>query len=57
MFVSCSEISVSVIVKHMQQVGVIRAFCLYGGLIKFLSASEDRTNCWVVVSKGDQYPG
>ena len=28
MFVGCSEISISVIVKHVQNIGIIRAFCL-----------------------------
>ena len=31
MFVGCSEISKSVIVKHKQHIGIIRAFCLPGG--------------------------
>ena len=30
MFRSCSEIDVSVIVKHEQHIGIIRAFCLPG---------------------------
>ena len=30
-------------------------FC-QGGLSKFFSAWEDRKNCWVLVSYGDQYP-
>ena len=30
MFVGCSEISTSVIVKHKQHIGIIRAFCLPG---------------------------
>ena len=30
-FVGCSEISISVIVKQLQPVGIIRAFCLPGG--------------------------
>ena len=38
MFVGCSEISISVIVKHVQHVGIIRVFCLPGGLNKFFSA-------------------
>ena len=36
MFVGCSEISISVIVKHVQQIGIVRAFCLPGeNLISF----------------------
>ena len=31
MFVGCSEISTSVIVKHKQHMEIIRAFCLPGG--------------------------
>ena len=42
MFVSCSEISKSVTVKHMQHVGIIRAFCLPAGLAMFFSAWGDR---------------
>ena len=38
MFVGCFEISVSVIVKHVQSIGIIRAFCLPGGIVKILSA-------------------
>ena len=38
MFVGSSEISISVIVKYVQQIGIIRAFYLPGGLIKFFSA-------------------
>ena len=30
MFAGCSEISISVTVKHVQYIGVIRAFCLLG---------------------------
>ena len=31
MFVDCSEISISGIVKHVQHFEIIRAFCLPGG--------------------------
>ena len=48
MFVGCSEISVSVIVKHMQNTGIIRTFCLPGGRVKLSSAYGDRKHCWVV---------
>ena len=30
MFVGCSEISRSVVAKHVQNIGIIRAFCLAG---------------------------
>ena len=43
-FVSCSEISISVIDKHMQDVGNIRTFCLPGGTCS-------------VFYLGGQYPG
>ena len=33
MFVGCSEISISVIVKQAQHVGIIRAFICLGGLV------------------------
>ena len=36
MFVGCSEISISVIVKHVQNIGIIsRLFVFLGGLSKF----------------------
>ena len=36
MLVSCSEISISVIVKYVQHIGIIRAFCLpEGELLSF----------------------
>ena len=31
MFAGCSQISISVIVKHVQHIGIIRALCLPGG--------------------------
>ena len=35
--VGCSEISISVIVKHVQHIGIIRVFCLdWGNLLGFL---------------------
>ena len=35
MFAGCSEISLNVIVKHVENNGIIRALCLFGGLVKF----------------------
>ena len=35
MFVDCSEISVNVIVKHKQHVGIIWPFVCLGGLVHF----------------------
>ena len=50
MFVGCSEIGISIIVKHVQHVGIIRAFCLPGGTCSVFSVSgETEKNCWVVV--------
>ena len=37
MFVGCFEISISVIVKQVKSIGIIRAFCLPGGLVKSFS--------------------
>ena len=34
MFVGCSEVSISVIIKHVQHIGIIRAFYLSGGTYK-----------------------
>ena len=31
MFAGCSKISISVIVEHVQNIGIITAFCLPGG--------------------------
>ena len=39
MLAGCSEISISVIVKHVQHIGIIRAFCLPGGGGDLLSFS------------------
>ena len=38
MFVGCSERGVSVITKDVENIGIIRAFCLRGGFVKFFSA-------------------
>ena len=35
MLVSCSEINISVIVKYVQHIGIIRAFCLPEGDLSF----------------------
>ena len=50
MFIGFSKISIGVIFKHLQHVGIIRVFFVYlGGLIKFFSAWVDIKNYWVVV--------
>ena len=49
MCVSCFEISISVVVKHVKSIGIIRAFCLPGGgLVKILSAwgTEETAGLW-----------
>ena len=40
MCIGCFEISVSVVVKHVQSIGIIRTFCLPGGLVKILSVRD-----------------
>ena len=57
MIIGCSEISISVIVKHVQHVGIIRAFVCLGGLNKFFSAWGDRKIACLWFARGDQYPG
>ena len=42
MFVGCSEISVSVIGKHVQLVGIFETFCLPGDLLSFSVPGGDR---------------
>ena len=52
MLVSCSEISISVIVKYVQHIGIIRAFCLpEGELLSFsvpggTEKNPDVAVCW-----------
>ena len=49
MFVGCFEISISVIVKHVQSIGIIRAFCLLGGdLLRFSvpRGTEETAGLW-----------
>ena len=67
MFVGCPEISISVSAKHVQHIGIIRAFHLPGGglllfqcLGELLSSSvsggtEKIAGLWLI--KGDQYRG
>ena len=57
MSTGCSEISISVIVKHVKHVGIVRAFCLLGGLIKFSSACGRQKIAGLWFARGDQYPG
>ena len=49
MFVGCFEISVSVIAKHVQNIAIIRAFCLpWGYLSRFLvpAGTEEIAGLW-----------
>ena len=52
MFVSCSEISKSVTVKHMQHVGIIRAFCLPAGLAVFQCLGGQKKNVGLWFARG-----
>ena len=51
MSVGCSEIGISVIVKHVQHIRIIKAFCLPRG--KFFGSWGDRKNGSVVVCYGE----
>ena len=43
MFIGCFEISINVIVKHVQSIGIIRGFVSsWGGLVKIFSAWSDK---------------
>ena len=58
MFVGCFEVSISVIVKHVRDVGIIRAFCLPGGTYSvFHCLGGQKKNAGFWFAKGDQYPG
>ena len=49
----CSEISMNIIVKYVQHVGIIWTFCLLWGELLIFSVREgDWKNYWVVVCKG-----
>ena len=58
MFVGCSEISISVIVKHVQHVEQGPFVCL-GGLLSFsmTGGTKKIAGLWFVAGWGDQYPG
>ena len=56
MFAGCSEISISVTVKHVQYIGVIGLFVYQGGNFGCLGRTEKKI-CWVVVCYTDQCPG
>ena len=40
MFVGCSEIIISVTIKYVQHIGIIRAFCLPGGVFQCMRAQK-----------------
>lgn len=57
MFADSSEISQSVVVKYVQHIGIIRAFCLLGGTcynFQCLRGTEKLLGCGLL--GGDQYP-
>ena len=57
MFLGCSKISVSVIVKHVQNIGIIMAFCLPEGncyVFQCLGGTENIAGLWL--ARGDRYP-
>ena len=61
MLVSCSEINVSVIVKYVQHIGIIRAFCLpEGDLLSFSvpGGTENKpAGLWFAGEKGEGWEG
>ena len=54
MFVGCSEISKSVTVKHIQLVGIDRAFCLPGWTFQCLGGQKKLLACGLLGR--DVYP-
>ena len=58
MFVGCSEISISVIVKQAQHVEIIRAFICLGGLVNLSVSGGGGTEKIVGLqfARGDLYP-
>ena len=58
MFVGFFEIDVSVTVKHVQKIGIIRAFCLPGGTCwDFKCLGGQKRLLGYGLLGGDQYPG
>ena len=58
MFVGCSEISISVIVKHMQNIGLkSRLFDYQGDLLSFSVPGMTEKIAGLWCAWGDQYPG
>ena len=57
MFVGSSEISIGVIVKHVQHIGIIRALFAWGDLLYFSVAEGTVKIAGLWFPSGDQYPG
>ena len=58
MFTGCSEISISVFVKHVQHIGMIRAVSLpCGGDLSFSVLLGDRKIAGLWFARGHQYTG
>ena len=58
MFTGCSEISINVIVKHVQHVGIIRACNLPGAdLLSFLVPGRPEKIAGFWFARGNQYTG
>ena len=52
MCVGCFEISIGVIVKHVESIRIIKAFVCLWGLGEIFSAWGDRKNCWLWFTRG-----
>lgn len=57
MFIGFSENVINVIVKYVQYVEIILAFCLPGGLFKFFSGGTEKITGLSFPRGKDQYPG
>ena len=58
MFVGCFETSTSAIVKHVQHVGIIRAFLsAWGDLLSLWEPGGTEKIAGLSFTEGDQYPG
>ena len=57
LFVGCSEISINVIVKHVQIIGIISAFCLPEDLLSISVPWGTNRFVGLWIARGDQCPG
>ena len=57
MCIGFSENVINVIVKYVQYVEIILAFCLPGGLFKFFSGGTEKITGLSFPRGKDQYPG